>query len=215
MEEVYEYLQRRRILAKRTLEPGPALFLDRDGVLIEDRHHICNPEEVRICKGAKSLIQTASSAGWPVVVITNQSGISRNLFNWEDYEAVTNRMLGLLGEDCAISAIYANGHGPEACPGSWRKPNPGMLEAAAQDLNIDIKMSIVVGDRLTDLMAGARAGALRVCHLKTGHGKDESGSVQRWKSEQGTNGDGINELEVCMLDDLGGVEAAFRRWART
>lgn len=107
-------MERRHLLAKACPVPQPALFLDRDGVIIEDRHHICNPDGVILCNGALKLIRSAANHGWPVVIITNQSGIARGLFSWEDYERVTERMLSLLGPEAPIAAIYANGHGPDA-----------------------------------------------------------------------------------------------------
>ena len=121
----------------------PALFLDRDGVLIEDKHHLCNPDDVQLCAGAKKLLEQAKNNHWPVVVVTNQSGIARGLFDWNDYESVTQRLLQILGTETLISAIYANGHGPNAPLSSWRKPSPGMLLAAAKDLNIEFKFSCV------------------------------------------------------------------------
>ena len=160
--------------------PSPSLFLDRDGVLIEDKHYLCNPADVQLCAGATKLLKQAKNNQWPVVVITNQSGIARGLFDWNDYQSVTKRLLQLLGPETLISAIYANGHGPDAPLNSWRKPSPGMLLAAAKDLNIDLSRSILVGDRLTDLQAGASAGLPLLIHVLTGHGKEERTAVESW-----------------------------------
>ena len=161
----------------------PALFLDRDGVLIEDKHYICNPNDVQLCHGAKKLLEQAKNKHWPVVVVTNQSGIARGWFDWNDYESVTQRLLQILGTETLISAIYANGHGPNAPLSSWRKPSPGMLLAAAKDLNIDLSRSILVGDRLTDLQAGASAGLPFLIHVLTGHGKKERAAVEGWSKQ--------------------------------
>ncbi len=151
----------------------PALFLDRDGVIIEDKHYLSDPREVKLCDGSLELIRYAFEYGWHVVIITNQSGISRGLFNWEDYEKVTKRVLDLLGKPMPISAIYANGYGPNASETTWRKPSPIMLIQASKDLNIDLSKSILVGDRHTDLKSGASAGVGTVAHVLTGHGKKE------------------------------------------
>ena len=158
----------------------PALFLDRDGVLVEDKHYLCEPDDVELCVGIKKLLAHAKSKQWPVVIVTNQSGIARGLFDWNAYESVTQRLLQLLGPEILISAIYANGHGPNAPLISWRKPSPGMLLAAAKDLNIDLSRSILVGDRLTDLQAGASAGLPLLIHVLTGHGKQEQIVVKIW-----------------------------------
>jgi HAD superfamily hydrolase (TIGR01662 family) len=115
-------LERRRLLAAPCPSPTPALFLDRDGVVIEDRHHLCDPAAVELCPGAQALLQQANQAGWPVVLVTNQSGIARGYFDWKAYEQVTDRLLELLGAEAPVASIYANGHGPGAPPHSWRKP---------------------------------------------------------------------------------------------
>ena len=164
---------RRRLLVSRFACPTPALFLDRDGVLIEDKHHLCKPQDVELCLGAQNLLQRAKQFGWPVVLITNQSGIARGLFDWDAYELVTDRLLELLGPDAPLAAIYANGHGPDAPATSWRKPSPAMLLAAGQELNLDLSVSLLIGDRLSDLQAGAAAGLAWLGHVLSGHGQRE------------------------------------------
>ena len=89
--------ERRRLLRTKYNIPTPALFLDRDGVLIEERHYLCDPNEVSLCPGSKELVQTAHEMKWAIVIVTNQSGIARGFFGWPDYERVTDRMLKLLG----------------------------------------------------------------------------------------------------------------------
>ena len=121
---------RRRLLVRPSSIPRPALFLDRDGVVIKDCHHLSNPNQVSLLPGARELLRHANATGWPVVLITNQSGIARGLFDWDAYELVTDRLLKLLGPHAPIAAIYANGHGPDAPASSWRKPSPAMLLAA-------------------------------------------------------------------------------------
>ena len=189
--------------------PTPALFFDRDGVLIEDKHYICNPDDVKLCHGAKKLLEQAKNNHWPVVVVTNQSGIARGLFDWNDYESVTQRLLQILGTEILISAIYANGHGPNAPLSSWRKPSPGMLLAATKDLNIDLSRSILVGDRLTDLQAGASAGLPFLIHVLTGHGKKEREAVESWAKQNQLLANSpsfklalINSLEDFPLEEL-------------
>ncbi len=161
----------------------PALFLDRDGVLIEDRHHLSNPEDVALCQGALELLLYAQKSSWPVIVITNQSGIARGYFNWKDYEKVTQKMLSLLGKPCPIAAIYANGYGPDAPANSWRKPNPAMLFAAAKEFEINLHQSLLVGDRLSDLKAGANAGLKTIFHVMSGHGHSERPAIERLRDK--------------------------------
>jgi len=157
-----------------------ALFLDRDGIIIHDKHYIGNPDKVEIHEGSIRLLEYALSKKIPVVVITNQSGISRGYLQWEDYEKVTHRMLSLLGESAAsIYGIYANGYMDTDRNGSWRKPRPEMIISAAMDLNICLSKSILIGDRLSDLDCGANANLNTVIHIMTGHGAKEKVDIDK------------------------------------
>jgi len=113
---MHPQLERSRLFVKPFSIPQPALFLDRDGVLIEDRNYLSDPNEVQLCTGAKDLLVHSRQRGWPVVLITNQSGIARGYFDWDTYERVNDRLLELLGVSAPVAAIYANGHGPQASP---------------------------------------------------------------------------------------------------
>ncbi|MCP9775658.1 HAD-IIIA family hydrolase [Cyanobium sp. WAJ14-Wanaka] len=199
---MHPLLERRRLFRPPLPITRPALFLDRDGVLIEDRHHLCDPAQVQLCSGAKALLQQAHQRGWPVVVITNQSGIARGLFDWRAYELVTERLLELLGPAAPIAAIYANGHGPDAPAHSWRKPSPAMLQAAAVDLQLDLATSFLVGDRLCDLQAGAAAGLCWLGHISSGHGQTERPAVERWASENPHTNEDNGLVEIAYLDSL-------------
>lgn len=172
-------LERRHLFRSRRDSSTPALFLDRDGVLIDDVHYLSDPDGVQVLDGADALLGLALARGWPVVVVTNQSGIARGFFDWQAYDAVTERMLAALEARSAIDAIYANGYGPDQGAQAWRKPNPGMLVEAASDLNIDLSRSVLVGDRLSDLRAGLKAELATLVHVRTGHGKNEREEVLR------------------------------------
>jgi len=157
----------------------PALFLDRDGVIIEDMNYIRDPKKVKILKGACDLIANFKDIGWKIILVSNQSGISRGFFSWNDYEKVNLEMIKLLGNN-KPDAIYANGNGPDNFVNSWRKPSPEMLFEATKDLNIILQESIIIGDRLTDLMAGNKAGLKYLIHVLTGHGKKEINKVKEY-----------------------------------
>ena len=192
-----------KIVIKQPFEkPSPALFLDRDGVLIEDKHYLCKSEDVELCAGVFQLLQHAATRSWPVVVVTNQSGISRGFFDWHAYANVTTRMLDLLGSAAPLAAIYANGYGPEAALTSWRKPSPAMLKEAAVDLNLDLCRSLLIGDRLTDLKSGAAAGLKYLGHVLTGHGQKERSSVTNWAAKVRSQSRSGISLEVDLLDSL-------------
>lgn len=167
--------------------PTPALFIDRDGVLIKDAHHIRNPSQVQLLPGAKELLKNANRCGIPVIIVTNQSGISRGYFDWNDYNLVTDRMLMLFGGSIEVDAIYSNGYGPDDQPADWRKPKPGMLFEASRVLNLSLAKSILIGDRLSDLQAGLSACVPFLFHVATGYGVGERDQVIRWSSELQAN----------------------------
>ena len=184
MEKFNQYFQsnssydKHVILNKKSLNNKalkPAIFLDRDGVIIKDMHYIRDSKDVELLQGIKKLLLISHELGWLNIVITNQSGIARGLFKWQDYEKVTFKMIEMLGTTFLIDAIYANSLEPcDNLPkDSWRKPNPNMLMQASFDFDINLKDSILIGDRLTDLLAGHNAGLQKFVHVLTGHGVEE------------------------------------------
>ncbi|WP_084044370.1 D-glycero-D-manno-heptose 1,7-bisphosphate phosphatase (plasmid) [Ensifer sp. WSM1721] len=161
----------------------PAIFLDRDGVIIEDVSYISDPEDVRLIAGVAKTIENFRSAGFKVVVVTNQSGVARGYFNREAYLLVEGRIRELLGSN-APDAVYAcpfhrDGHAPYNVDHSWRKPGDGMLRTAAVDLNLDLSKSIMVGDNISDIEAGLSAGVSHIFHVLTGHGAKHREEVDR------------------------------------
>ncbi len=144
---------------------GPALFLDRDGVLIEDRGFVGVPGEVAMIKGAARLVARANAAQMAVAVVTNQSGIDRGLYDWAAFAAVTRRIDELLRPHGArIDAVAACPFHPDFTPGFgpaheiWRKPGPGMLTALAEVMPLDLAASWLIGDRPRDIEAAHAAG---------------------------------------------------------
>lgn len=165
----------------RPVEPGsdlrPALFLDRDGVVMEDRGYVHNPEDVHLIDGAAEVISAANLLGFPVVLVTNQGGIALGYFGWAEFARVQDRLFDLLAAGRAtVDGVFANPYHPRATgPLSHpdhpaRKPNPGMLTAAAEWLDIDLGRSWIVGDHASDLLAGRNAGLAGGMHVLTGHG---------------------------------------------
>lgn len=144
---------------------GRAIFLDRDGTLIEPRHYPSLPEHLRLFDGIVSELSHLQRAGFRLVVITNQSGIARGYFGEAElrrmHEHLTNE-LGWLG--VWLDGIYHCPHHPEgiiptlSVDCDCRKPEPGMLLRAAADLDLDLSRSWFVGDILDDVEAGKRAG---------------------------------------------------------
>lgn len=158
----------------------PGLFLDRDGVVIDDMHYISRPEDVRLSPGAKEVFDKAMAYDIPIIIVTNQSGISRGITTWDSYHRVTYRMLELLNYPTSLKAIYANSHGPQIISSYWRKPNPGMILRAAQDYALKLENSVIIGDRTSDIEAAYRSGIRNFIHVKTGHGVSQREDVVKW-----------------------------------
>jgi D-glycero-D-manno-heptose 1,7-bisphosphate phosphatase len=151
-----------------------AVFLDRDGVLIEDSGYLSRVEDLRFIEGSAQAVARLSRAGFAVIVVTNQSGVGRGYYEWSEFEAVQAALMAHLGTVGGVldgwwaCAYHEEGTGAYRVRNHWfRKPNPGMIEDAAAELNLDLARSWMVGDRASDLEAGLHAG-LRVVHVATG-----------------------------------------------
>lgn len=155
-----------------------ALFLDRDGVIIQDVNYIKDPNDVEIEKGLKELLFKAHEFQWPVFVVTNQSGISRGFYKWEQFYKVNKRMIELIGKPNPIHSIYANCH-ITSSENNWRKPNPFMIQHAAERFNVNLSKSILIGDRVSDMLAGLRSGINNLIHVETGHGIREKSQISK------------------------------------
>ncbi len=154
-----------------------ALFLDRDGVVVEEVGYLHLPSESRLIDGAARVIANANRRGVPVVLITNQGGIGLGLYDWRAFAQVQDAIgEALAGAGAVLAAVYACPHHPEGkppfdCPNHpARKPNPGMLLRAAEALGLELAASWIVGDRAIDMEAGRRAGLGGGIHVLTGHG---------------------------------------------
>lgn len=142
-----------------------ALFLDRDGVIVEEIGYLHRPDETVLVPGAAEVIARANAADVPVVVVTNQAGIGRGKFDWPDFIATQVRIVELLaGEGASLDAIFACPHVPGGTAPydhgdhPARKPNPGMLRRAIEAFDLNHGASWIVGDRMGDMLAGAAAG---------------------------------------------------------
>jgi D-glycero-D-manno-heptose 1,7-bisphosphate phosphatase len=157
------------------VSPRPAVFLDRDGTLIEDRHYLRDPDQVHLLPGAADAVCRLNAAAIPAVVVTNQSGIARGLLTEADYAATARRLDELLAARGArLDGHYHCPHLPDVTgPCACRKPGPLLYERAARDLDLDLGASWWVGDRERDLGAADRLGG-RAILLLTGAGLDES-----------------------------------------
>lgn len=175
---------------QRTATARPALFLDRDGVIVEDPGYISRAAHLKLVPGAVEVIAASNRRGVPVVEVTNQAGVGRGYYTWDEFVAVEEALTGLLArEGAARDAILACPFHQEAAP-PWRhpahparKPSPGMLLAAGRLLNLDLQKSWIVGDKLDDLKAGYQAGLAGGLHVLTGRGAGERQAVEEWKPD--------------------------------
>ncbi len=184
----------------------PALFLDRDGTIIENVPYLSDPAKVVLIEGVVERIKAFRGRGFAIVIVTNQSGIARGLCTPDQYRAVEARVQALLGLG-SIDATYAcpflpGGQGLYDVDHSWRKPSDGMLRAAAADLNLDLSRSIMVGDSFADMSAGARAGVACLVHVLSGHGEAERNIVAQTFGDEDPERSGHSLLLVDTLADL-------------
>jgi D-glycero-D-manno-heptose 1,7-bisphosphate phosphatase len=155
-----------------------AVFLDRDGTINEEVGYLNSLDKLKIIPGAYEAIRLINGTGMKAVVISNQAGVARGLFT-EDFVKMTNEHLqtALRQKGACIDNFYYCPHHPTEGIGIYlqncncRKPAPGMLLQAAQDLNIDLTRSYFVGDSFRDMEAAKKAGVKGVL-VKTGYGQD-------------------------------------------
>jgi histidinol-phosphate phosphatase family protein len=140
--------------------PRPAAFLDRDGTIIEDVKYISRPEDVRLLPDAAEGIAMLNEAGVPVVVVSNQSGISRGYFTYADFDRVQARVEELLGAKGArLDATYICPHAPtQQPPCACRKPQVELFQRAAREHSLDLATSWYVGDRWRDVEPSVTLG---------------------------------------------------------
>ncbi|MFW5836760.1 MAG: D-glycero-alpha-D-manno-heptose-1,7-bisphosphate 7-phosphatase [Desulfovibrionaceae bacterium] len=152
--------------------PGrPAALLDRDGVVIHDRHYLSHPDQVELLPGAADGLRSLSALGLALVLVTNQSGVARGYFSTDSVAAVHARLAELLqAEGLALDGVYFCPHGPhDGC--DCRKPRPGLAEQAARDLVLDLSRSFVIGDKCCDVALGRAVGACSIL-VRTGYGAE-------------------------------------------
>ncbi|MEO9477542.1 MAG: HAD-IIIA family hydrolase [Cyclobacteriaceae bacterium] len=168
-------------IARRNLKHKQmAIFLDRDGVINEDRHLIHKPEDLVLYPFAAEAIKKINSSDYLSVVATNQSVVARSLCTIEELEYIHKKLDSDLGADGAKldQLYYCPYHPDKGYPEEnplykkehpWRKPAPGMILQGAEDFNIDLSQSYMIGDRESDILAGKNAGCKTIA-VRTGHG---------------------------------------------
>ena len=159
---------------------SPAVFIDRDGTIMQDAHYCSDPQQVKIFPRVAEALRRLKSKGFKVIIVTNQSGIGRGFFTVEQYRAVEAEVLRQLG-DGLIDATYF-------CPdfpgqhSSCRKPAPGMIVEATREHQIDLARSFLIGDKEIDAECGRNAG-VRTIRVRTGSDRETAGSIADWVAE--------------------------------
>jgi D-glycero-D-manno-heptose 1,7-bisphosphate phosphatase len=160
----------------------PAVFLDRDGTVCEEVGYLKDSQKLHLIRGSAEAIRIINHHGWKVVIISNQSGIARGYMNEAEVEAVNDALLQKLNRQKAyVDRIYYCPHHPQGSPPyniscDCRKPASGMLLRAAEELKLDLKNSLVIGDKLTDVETANRLQISGILVL-TGFGEGESKSM--------------------------------------
>jgi D-glycero-D-manno-heptose 1,7-bisphosphate phosphatase len=163
----------------------PALFIDRDGVLIEEVGYISRREDVSLIPGAIEAIRTFNDANIPVIMATNQAGIGKGYLDWEKFEEVQEELMAALRKSKAyLDAVIACPYHEDGIKEyrfdnhPFRKPNPGMIIFAAERLGILLERSWMVGDKFSDIEAAAGAGLYGAVHVETGYGKEHRKRIE-------------------------------------
>lgn len=147
------------------------IFLDRDGVIVENKdEYVRSWDDVQFIPGALAALAHLNGHGYKVVIVTNQAGVGRGILTLAQAQALNQQIVQAIeAAGGKVDAAYLCPHAPdELC--SCRKPKPGMLLQAAEELAIDLGRSWMIGDAWTDLQAGVAAGAMAIGLVRTGRG---------------------------------------------
>lgn len=155
-----------------------AIFLDRDNTLIEDLGYINHPDQVKLLDGVAEALIEFGAMGYKLIVVSNQSGVARGVVSEKALGEIHNRLKQLLAEKGAhLDRIYYCPYHPDGViakyrkESNWRKPNPGMLLAAADEMDIDLSQSWMIGNSSRDIEAGLQAGCKTILTNHASHYK--------------------------------------------
>ena len=156
----------------------PAVFLDRDGTIIQERDYLADPEGVRILPGVVEAMRALAEVGFALVVVTNQSGIARGLYSLDDYRAVAQRLdEALAAQAVRVDSTHFCPHHPDFTgPCQCRKPDTGMYLQAQEKLGLDLPGSYFIGDRAKDVLPAGELGGTGIL-VRTGYGLAEEAAV--------------------------------------
>lgn len=179
---------------------NPAIFLDRDGVIIENReHYVRSWEDVRFLPKVLPALANAYLSGLRFIIVTNQSVVGRAIITYEQADVVNRRVIAEIERyGGRISGSYMCPHAPfHGC--NCRKPKPGLLLQAAGELSIDLPGSTMIGDAVTDLQAGQAAGVGQRILVLTGRGAQQALRPEVKSLEPFTTYPGLSEALDALL----------------
>jgi len=176
-----------------------AVFLDRDGTIIEEKNYLSRAEDVVVFPGAAAALARMQRADFKLFIVSNQSGVGRGYFTLTDAEKVNEHLLRELGrEQVRFEKVYIAPEAPDV-PSRGRKPSPQFLLDARDEFGVDLAQSYMIGDKLIDLECGWNAGVRKCLLVRTGYGAElERGSPEKLQ-------------EAVTVDDL----AAAAEWILT
>lgn len=175
-----------------------AIFLDRDGTLIAEKHYLHRAEDVEIFPGAGAALKRLTDAGFKLFMVTNQSGVGRGYFTLADAENVNQHLARELAHNgVRFEKIYMAPEAPDQ-PSRGRKPSPQFLFDARDEFGLNLSQSFMVGDKVIDLECGWNAGVQKSILVRTGYGL----KVERDEAEQIKRAvvvDGLNDMADWIL----------------
>ncbi|MHA1917758.1 MAG: D-glycero-alpha-D-manno-heptose-1,7-bisphosphate 7-phosphatase [Candidatus Ranarchaeia archaeon] len=183
------------------LTKNKAVFLDRDGTIIELVHYLNKVEQVKLEKGSSESIKKLKENGFQIYVVSNQSAIARGYLDKETLIQINKRIQDLLRDECGTSIdgfYYCTHHPDDNC--ECRKPKPTLLLNAAKEHNLDLTKSFMIGDFKTDILAGVNAGCKTIL-VKTGYGEEEANNISNWSSKPNYIASSLTEATNWILKE--------------
>jgi D-glycero-D-manno-heptose 1,7-bisphosphate phosphatase len=170
-----------------------AVFLDRDGTLIEEKVYLADPNNVVVYPGTGPALRRLMDTGFLLFIVTNQSGIGRGYYTEADMHRVNARLTELLAPDgVRFEKIYFAPEHPDQ-PSRGRKPSPQFLFDARDEFGVDLGQSYMIGDKLIDLECGWSAGVKRSILVRTGYGAEFERVTSKDKLQSAVIMDGLRE----------------------
>jgi D-glycero-D-manno-heptose 1,7-bisphosphate phosphatase len=164
---------------RKNEKSGPAIFLDRDGTIIEEIGFLDSPEKINIIPGTLRALKIFQNLNYKLIIVSNQSGVARGFFDETTAQIVNEKILDMFSKNgIKIDGIYYCPHHPDYGSPKYkincncRKPKPGMIYQAVEEHKLDILQSIMIGDKLSDVLTGKNLGMESILVL-TGFGKNQ------------------------------------------